>query len=207
MLIGGLFLAIGTGIVAARDSLILNWTPSVPVGFYALSNPARATFVTFCLPPLPLWVRHDPGVCTWSNSNGLPILKRLVASGPSGLYLCGDTGNALDSRVFGPLPTELVRGYWRPVLTWSWPGRHNSFHEVIGQRPGECSVEVNGAGNHALGNQEVADGSNRGDIHADGFRDFSGSMGSRPSSAMARQRRYWASREGPFGRRFLTATR
>lgn len=113
-------LAAGAGMVTARDSMILNWTASVPVGVYFASSPDVATFVTFCLPPLPETIRHDPAVCTWSQLRGRPVLKRLAATTRRGLHLCGDSDNALDSRLFGPLSVELVRGYWRPVLTFDY---------------------------------------------------------------------------------------
>ncbi len=119
-LIAVLVLTLGVGLVSARNHLILNGTPSVPVGFYAASSPDNATFVTFCLPPLPAGIRHDPAVCTWSQPQGRPVLKRLVATTHRGFRLCGDTANALDSRLFGPLPPELVRGYWQPVLTFNF---------------------------------------------------------------------------------------
>lgn len=121
-LIGMLVLALGAGLVSARNHLIMNGTPSVPVGLYAASSPDNATFVTFCLPPLSASISHDPVLCTWSQPHGKPVLKRLVAKTDRGLHLCGDSANALDSRLFGPLPPELVRGYWQPVLTF-----HSSF--------------------------------------------------------------------------------
>ena len=132
MLFGGVVLAVWAGMVAARDSMILNWTASVPVGVYFASSPDDATFVTFCLPPLPETIRHDPAVCTWSRPRGRPVLKRLAATTRRGLHLCGDTSNALDSRLFGPLPAGLVRGYWRPVLTFDY-----AFTR-IGQRSPDC---------------------------------------------------------------------
>ena len=152
-LIGVLVLVLGAGLVIARNHLILNETPSVPVGLYAASSPDTATFVTFCLPPLPAGVRHDPAVCTWSRPHGRPVLKRLMATTHRGLHLRGDTANALDPRLFGPLPKKLVRGYWRPVLTWSGHGRHDSPHESIEEWHGECGVAVIGIVDYALGNQ------------------------------------------------------
>ena len=131
-LIGVLVLALGAGLVSARNHLILNGTPSVPVGLYAASSPDNATFVTFCLPQLPAAVRHDPAVCSWSQPQGRPVLKRLMATTHRGLHLCGDPDNALDSRLFGFLPVELVRGYWRPVLTFDF-----AFTRV-GQRSSNC---------------------------------------------------------------------
>ncbi len=148
-----LALSAGSGMVVARDRLILNWTVSVPVGFYVSSNPGSATFVTFCLPPLPSSIRHDPSLCTWSQPRGKPVLKRLVAMTCHGLHLRGDTANALDSRLFGPLPKKLVQGYWRPVLTWSGYVRHDSPHEFIEERNGECGVAVSGTVDHAFGDQ------------------------------------------------------
>ena len=132
MLFGGVVLAAGVGMVAARDSIILNWTASVPVGLYFASSSESATFVTFCLPPLPETIRHAPELCTWSQPRGRPVLKRLAATTRRGLHLCGDTFNALDSRLFGPLPVELARGYWRPVLTFDYALTR------IGQRSPGC---------------------------------------------------------------------
>ena len=143
-LIGAFVLVLGGGMVGARDTLTLNWTASVPVGLYAATPPESATFVTFCLPPLPASIRHDPALCTWSQPRGKPVLKRLVAMTCHGLHLRGDTANSLDSRLFGPLPEKLVRGYWRPVLSWSGNTRHSSPHESIGKRYGECGVAVSG---------------------------------------------------------------
>ena len=152
-LIGVFVLALCTGLVSARYHLILNGTPSVPGGLYPATSPANATFLTFCLPPLPAGVRHDPAVCTWSQPHGRPVLKRLMGTTHRGLHLRGDTANALDSRLFGTLPEKLVRGYWRPVLTWSGYIRHDSPHESIEERHGECGVAVSGTVDHALGDQ------------------------------------------------------
>ncbi len=93
-MIGVFVLALCTGLVSARYHLILNGTPSVPVGLYAVTIPTNATFVTFCLPPLPAGVRHDPAVCTWSQPHGRPVLKQLMGTIHRGLHLRGNTANA-----------------------------------------------------------------------------------------------------------------
>lgn len=117
--VAGLALAVVlAGAVLARDRWLVNTTPSVPVGIYVAAPPAGAGFVSFCLPSLPRTVRHDPGICREGRPEGRPVLKRLEARSERGLILSGDRPDALDSRLFGPLSPALVRGYWRPLLTF-----------------------------------------------------------------------------------------
>ncbi len=121
-------------VVAAmfRDHVVLNTGGSVPVGFCIAVDPADAEYVTFCLPPLPASIRHDPSLCTWSQPRGRPVLKRLFSTTRLGLHLGGDSTNALDSRQFGPSPVELVQGFWRPVLKFdhAFARTRDSDHSV-----------------------------------------------------------------------------
>ena len=122
----GLTLAVVlAGAVLFRDHWLVNTTPSVPIGIYVAAPPPKAGFVSFCLPSLPPSVWHDPGICRQGQPDGRPVLKRLEARSERGLILRGDSPDALDSRLFGPLSPVLVRGYWRPLLTIvsDWPSR------------------------------------------------------------------------------------
>ena len=117
-----LALAVALGLAAARGRLLVNPTGSVPAGLYAAAEPGRAGFVAFCLPELPAGIRHAPDLCTRSRPGGTPVLKRVAARVPGGVLVRGDARASLDSRVFGPVPAALVRGYYRPLLTLEFAG-------------------------------------------------------------------------------------
>ncbi|MDE2772166.1 MAG: hypothetical protein OXI46_00455 [Gemmatimonadota bacterium] len=104
------------GAVLFRDHWLVNTTSSVPIGIYVSAPSAEAGFVSFCLPSLPRTVRHNPEICHDGQPDGRPVLKRLKARLERGLILRGDRPDALDSRLFGPLSPNLVRGYWRPLV-------------------------------------------------------------------------------------------
>ncbi|MDE2773166.1 MAG: hypothetical protein OXI46_05605 [Gemmatimonadota bacterium] len=106
------------GAVLSRDHWLINTTSSVPIGIYVAAPSAEAGYVSFCLPSLPRTVRYDPGICREGQPAGRTVLKHLEARSERGLILRGDRPDSLDSRLFGPLSPALVRGYWRPLLTF-----------------------------------------------------------------------------------------
>ncbi len=103
-----------------RDRLLINTSQSVPPGLYVRADPSAAGFVTFCLPELPAWVKHDRSLCGVDNPPGTPVIKRIIAEVDQGVILRGGGTFALDSRVFGPLPRDRIVGFWRLVVTPSF---------------------------------------------------------------------------------------
>ena len=114
----------GLGLLVFATTILLpsfrvNLTPSVPLGIYVAESREQADFVTFCLPQLPPDVHHDPRICSSTNPSGIPVLKRIADLNHDGVVVAGDHGQALDSRVFGPVPPTLILGHWRALLVWN----------------------------------------------------------------------------------------
>ena len=107
------------GLAIGRERLLVNVSPSAPIGIYVMTDPTDAEFVTFCLPKLTVSIMHDPVLCSPRNPEGIPVIKRIADTLHRELIVTGDGPSPLDSRVFGPLPFDDVRGYWRAFATLS----------------------------------------------------------------------------------------
>ena len=117
--------ALGLLLIAGANAaglIIGNATTSVPRGIYRVAAPERATHVTFCLGARHREAAWYPLFCSPDNPGGTRILKRIAARHPEGhLTVEGDTPRALDSRWLGPVRTDEVRGWWRPLVQIAEP--------------------------------------------------------------------------------------
>ncbi len=107
------------GFAIGRERLLVNVSPSAPIGIYVMTDPTDAEFVTFCLPKLPASIMHDPALCSPRNPEGIHVIKRIAEVIDRSMVVMGDGPSPLDSRVFGPLLVDDVRGYWRSLASVS----------------------------------------------------------------------------------------
>ena len=111
LLIGLVHLATATGLI------IGNAKPSVPRGLYMRDEPHKAQYVTFCLQTRHRTKSFYKMACSRDAPHKTRILKRIVKRNTDGtLIVEGDTPNALDSRILGPITPSQIRGYWRPLI-------------------------------------------------------------------------------------------
>lgn len=94
----------------------VNLTPSHAPGVYRIvdRDPAVGLYALFCAPAaladLPPVDRTRAPPCT-RDTSGYRILKRIERIGPDGaIVVRGDHPRSLDSRVFGPLRRDDIRG-------------------------------------------------------------------------------------------------
>ena len=115
----GLTLVILTaGLVNQLGLIIGNPTRSVPPGLYRIAAPDKADHVTFCLGTRHRGKPFYPLYCSPDAPGYIRILKRISEQHPDGsLTVEGDTPDALDSRLLGPIRHQEIRGWWVPLIT------------------------------------------------------------------------------------------
>lgn len=93
--VGAWFVALAVVLTAAKLGLLVNTSPSVPLGFYWLSNatPLRGDYVAACPPPSPLfeWARATGRLSMGRCPGGFaPLLKVLAADGGDSVRVDAD---------------------------------------------------------------------------------------------------------------------
>lgn len=117
MLTGLLALIIPLGFANHLGLVIGNPTNSVPPGLYRIAAPDRAGYVTFCLGTRHRGDPFYPLYCSPDDPGGIRILKRITTRHEDGsLTVSGDTPDALDSRLLGPVRSDDIRGWWTPLI-------------------------------------------------------------------------------------------
>lgn len=96
-----------------------NFTDSAQKGFYIPTTKERADFITFCVPTgkTPENILISPRFCSDKNPKGIKIVKRIVKHTRDGIIVRGLTNNSIDSRVLGPIPKHLIRGYFSLLIS------------------------------------------------------------------------------------------
>ena len=118
-LFGAIVVTALLGIVAVAHGagwIIGNATTSVRPGLYHQSGQETATHVTFCLGERHRGAPWYRRLCSPDLPDGPRILKRVVLVQGNSVTVEGDGPRALDSRFLGPVRTEEIRGWWRPVV-------------------------------------------------------------------------------------------
>ena len=97
--------------------VIVNTSPSVPIGIYLRAAPDGAEYVSFCVRQADIDAgRAGERFCTVEGKKGVTILKRIEARRADGSYwVLGDHPRALDSRSLGWISDEQVREYWESI--------------------------------------------------------------------------------------------
>ncbi|MCY4306116.1 MAG: hypothetical protein OXC62_15275 [Aestuariivita sp.] len=105
--------------LVSNGVVVGNYSPSAPTGLYITSLPRTATYVSFCLRDDHIDIATTGEFCHAGNPHGTRVLKRIVMRhSHNRLIVAGDTPQALDSRVLGDITPLMIRGWWRPLLTF-----------------------------------------------------------------------------------------
>ena len=108
---------VSAGLANHLGLVIGNPTSSVPPGLYRTAAPDRAGYVTFCLGTRHRSEPFYPLYCSPDAPGGIRILKRITNRNEDGsLTVSGDTPDALDSRLVGPVLHDDIRGWWNPLI-------------------------------------------------------------------------------------------
>ena len=105
--------------------VIVNTSPSVPVGIYIRAEPDDAEYLSFCVSQTDINAgRADERFCTVEGKEGVSILKHIHARRADGSYwVLGDHPRALDSRSLGWVSLEKIKNFWKNgpncVNAWS----------------------------------------------------------------------------------------
>ena len=104
--------------VANKAGLIIgNPTTSVPRGLYYAVSPEDAEYISFCLDHRHADHDYYDEFCSTDRLRGLRILKRIAERRPDGsLIVRGDSPEALDSRLLGPVLQHQIRAWWKPLI-------------------------------------------------------------------------------------------
>lgn len=111
-------LLLGSTDLAARAGLIIgNSTDSVPPGLYRAAPTETATHVTFCLGARHRQLTFYGRFCSPDDPEGNRILKRLGnRHAKNQRTVLGDGPRAIDSTLLGPIRSEEIDGWWRPIV-------------------------------------------------------------------------------------------
>lgn len=107
------------------EILVGNLTPSVPKGLYIASSEKRASYVTFCLDRSHQKFGFYPRYCSPDNPYGTKIIKRIKSRNDDGsMLVVGDTPDAIDSTILGPISRKQVRRFYQVgYQIFTLPGR------------------------------------------------------------------------------------
>ena len=115
-----LTLFVGSSIIAGMMGYRLNRTVSHPIGIYKIVDrePAVGLYAQFCAPAklsdLPETDQTYVPICT-KDTDGHPLLKRIVHIHQEQYYVEGDHVRSLDSRIFGPINKSDIAHILTPV--------------------------------------------------------------------------------------------
>jgi hypothetical protein len=99
--------------------VIVNLSPSVPVGIYMRAEPDDAEYLSFCVSQADIEAgRAGERFCTVEGKKGVTILKRIHTRRSDGSYwVLGDHTRALDSRSLGWIKRKQTVEFWKSHRT------------------------------------------------------------------------------------------
>ena len=106
---------------AASGLILINDSPSAPIGLYARTLPFQTpTYVSFCLPQKLKDTTFYDMACSPDRPDHTHILKAIDQTDPArGYWVTSPHPQALDSRRIGWVAQNQVIGFWHPLIVWS----------------------------------------------------------------------------------------